>query len=104
MLLKSDVFFIEEYDIQIESTARGSGHRMCSIKKGVFQNFTKFTGKTCARPEKETLAHVFSSAFCEIFKNTFLQNTSERLLLNTANIVFFGTNQIADILYISDNY
>ena len=93
MLLRSDVFFIEEYDIQIESTARGSGHRMCSIKKVFYK-----------KPEKETLVHVFSCEFCEIFKNIFLQNTSERLLLNTANIVLFGNNQIADILYISDNY
>ena len=26
--------------------------------------------------QKETLAQVFSCEFCEIFKNTFLQNTS----------------------------
>ena len=26
-----------------------SSHQRCSIKKGVFRNFTKFTGNTCAR-------------------------------------------------------
>ena len=31
--------------------------------------------------KKETLAQVFSCEFCEISKNTFLQNTSGRLLL-----------------------
>ena len=33
--------------------------------------------------KKETLAQVFSCEFFEISKNTFLQNTSERLLLYT---------------------
>ena len=32
--------------------------------------------------KKETLAQVFSCEFGEITKNTFLQNTSGRLLLN----------------------
>ena len=31
--------------------------------------------------KKETLAQVFSGDFCEISKNTFLHNTSGRLLL-----------------------
>ena len=45
--------------------------------------------KTCARVshdaciviKKETLAQVFSCEFCDISKNTFLQNISGRLLL-----------------------
>ena len=52
----------------------------------VLENFTKFTGKHLCqslfcnkvgdlRPAKETLAHVFSSEFCEIFKNTFFHRT-----------------------------
>ena len=53
-------------------------------KKGVFKNFVKFTGKhlcqslffneiASLRPAtllKQALAQVFSSEFCEIFKNT----------------------------------
>ena len=75
-----------------------SCHQRCSVKKGFLGNFTKFTGKHLRqspvfnkvaglRPKarnfikKETLAQVFSCEFCEISKNTFLQNTSGRLLL-----------------------
>ena len=38
-------------------------------------------GQGCNFIKKETLAQVFSCEFCEFFKNTFLQNTSGRLLL-----------------------
>ena len=50
----------------------------------VLEYFTKFTGKHQSlfynkvrdlRPAKETLAHVFSCEFCEIFKNTFFYIT-----------------------------
>ena len=63
-------------------------------EKGFLRNFTKFTGKqhlcqilffnkdTLAKfIIKETLAQVFFCKFYEISKNTFLQNTSGRLLL-----------------------
>ena len=45
-------------------------------KKGVFRNFTKFTGKhhcqsLCNFIKKETLALVFYFEFCEICKITF---------------------------------
>ena len=73
-----------------------SSHQRCSIIIGVLKNSGKFTRKhlckslfsnrvTDLRPatfiKKEALAQVFSSEFCEISKNTFLQNTSGRLLL-----------------------
>ena len=35
----------------------------------------------CNFIKKENLAQVFSCEFCEISKNTFLHNTSRRLLL-----------------------
>ena len=80
--------------VDIYTRERGSQQR-CSIKKGVLKNFTKFTGKRLCQSiffnkvikkflkfiKKETLAQVFSCEFCEIFKNTFLQNTSGPLLL-----------------------
>ena len=64
------------------------------MKKGVLKNFIKFIGKYLCqrlffnkvaglRPEagyfikKESLALMFSREFSEIFKNSFLQNTSE---------------------------
>ena len=64
------------------------------LKKGVLRNFTKFTGKhlcqslffnkvagsACNSIKKETLPQVFFCEFYEISKNTFLQNTSGRLL------------------------
>ena len=73
-----------------------SSHRRCSVRKGVLRNFAKFTGKNlchglfvnkvvglaCNFIKKETLAQVFSREFCKISQNTFLQNTSGRLLLN----------------------
>ena len=73
-----------------------SSHRRCSIKKGVLENFAKFTGKhlsqslffnkvaglrlqlhwkrdsgMCNFIKKETLAQVFSCELCEIFQSTF---------------------------------
>ena len=53
-----------------------SSHPRCSIKKGVLKNFAKFTGKHLCQSlffnkvDSETLAQMFSSEFCEIFKNT----------------------------------
>ena len=44
-----------------------SSHRRCSMKKGVLENFAKFTGK-----------HLW---FAKFSKTPFLQNTSGRLLL-----------------------
>ena len=37
--------------------------------------------KACNSIKKKTLAKVFSIEFCEISKNTFVQNTSGRLLI-----------------------
>ena len=53
-----------------------SSHRRCSLGKGVFKNFAKFTGKhlcqsLCNFIKKETLPQEFSSEFSEIFKNIF---------------------------------
>ena len=80
--------------------ATRSNHQTYSVGKSVLRNFSKFAGKhlcqvpfynkvaglrACNLIKKETLAPVFSYEFCEISKNTFSQNTSERLLLdNTA--------------------
>ena len=61
---------------------------MCSVKKGVLKNFTKFTAKhlcqslffnkvagLCNFINKETLAQFFSCEFCEISKNTLFYRT-----------------------------
>ena len=62
----------------------------CFCKKGVPRNFAKFTGKQLCQSlffiKKETLAQLFSCEFFEISKNTFLQNTSEQLLLTCMNV------------------
>ena len=42
--------------------------------------FCKKRPHACNVLKKETLAQVFSYKFCEICKNTFLQNTSGQLL------------------------
>ena len=71
--------------------------------RGVLKNFAEFTGKqlcqilsfnevaglrpaglwsqACNFIKRENLEQVFSCEFCEAFKNSFLQNTSGRLLL-----------------------
>ena len=68
-----------------------NSHWSCSVRKAVLRNFAKFTGKRLCqsqflnnvagfRPQGsfikiETLAHVFSCEFCEIFKNTLFKKT-----------------------------
>ena len=54
----------------------------CSIKKRVLRNFAKFTGKhLCQRVffNKDSLAHVFSCEFWEIYENTFFTELSPHL-------------------------
>ena len=60
-----------------------TNHQRCSMKKGVLKYFTKFTGKHLCQSlffnkviKNETLAHVFSCEFCDIFKNTFFTDAS----------------------------
>ena len=59
----------------IHNTPNRSSHQRCSVKKGVLRNSQNSQENTCARVcnfiEKETLAQVFSSEFCEISENTF---------------------------------
>ena len=64
-------------DVIIQCFLESAAQR-CSAKQGVLKNFTKFIEKHCfIKPfiKKENLAQVFSSEFCEIFKNTFLYRT-----------------------------
>ena len=77
-------------------------------KKGVVRNFTKFTGKPLyqsllfnkvagLRPEKETLAQVFSCEFCEISKNTFFRRTpleAASVEKKQSSLFKFGFSQI----------
>ena len=69
---------------QSQQQIHRSSHRRCSIKTGVLKNFAKFTRQHlcqsltvflkkvfCKFIKKETLTHVFSCEFCEIFQNTF---------------------------------
>ena len=55
------------------------------FKINIHKNFTKFTGKHFCQSlffnKKDTLAQVFSSKFCEIFKNTFFKEHLRWLLL-----------------------
>ena len=65
-----------------------SSHRRCSLRKGVLKNFIKFIGKHLCQTESlfnkdaGLKPLVFSCELWEIFKNTLLQNTTVRLLLN----------------------
>ena len=51
-----------------KGASRGSSLQMF-YKIGALKSFSIFTGK------HETLTQVFSSEYCEIFKNTFFQRT-----------------------------
>ena len=56
-----------------------SSHQGCSVKKGVFRNFSKFTGKHMC----QSLCHTcFLVNFEKFLRTPFLQNTSGRLLLD----------------------
>ena len=84
------------FAITIQMTIRSS-HQRCSVKKGVFRNFAKFTGKhlcqvlpfnKVASPEPETLLkkriwhRCFPLNFAKFLRTPFSQKTSGRLLLN----------------------
>ena len=77
-----------------------SSHRKCSVKKGVFKNLRKFTGKHLCwslfliklrvfRPatllNSDSNTQIFSCTICEIFKNTYF----EEHLQTTASAVGF---------------
>ena len=83
-------------------------------KKGVFRNFAKFTGKELRqslffnnvadfRPaallKKEALAQVFPCEFCEISKNTFLQNTSSGSLNSSMSYKIIQLSHTVYILF-----
>ena len=62
-----------------------SSHRRCSVRKGVLRNFAKFTGKHLCQSlyfNKVAGLRPEGCEFCEISKNTFLQNKSGRLRLS----------------------
>ena len=79
----------------------GKFHFLCSVKcqkqppevfykKRCSEKFRKIhrkTPKACNFIKKETLAQVISCEFYKNSKNTFLQNTSGRLLLKCAAII-----------------
>ena len=81
--------------LNIQNSFRSS-HRRCSVKKGVLRNFEIFTGKHLCqslffnkvaglRPatlsKKRLLHRCFPVNFATLLRTLFLQNTSERLLL-----------------------
>ena len=69
-----------------------SSHRRCSVKKVFSEILQNSQENTCARDSFLTLAQVFSCEFYKISKNTFLQNTTGRLLLTIHYL--FDTNKL----------
>ena len=72
------IVFMHRTMTELEAVVRG-----CSVKMVFLEISQGSEENTCARDsdlinfiKKESLAQVFSSEFCEIFRNTFLQNTS----------------------------
>ena len=62
-------------------------------KKGVLKNVNS-QKNTCVRVffiKKETLAQVLFCEFFKIFKSTFLQNTTGRLLLSGVSLITSGS-------------
>ena len=78
------------------------------LQKGPIKSFAKIQRKAPA-PEsfyqKQTLGLVFSYEFCEIFKNTFLQNTFGQLLLTrdliSSLFMCFSCVQVSSLLQFS---
>ena len=66
-------------------------HPTCSTKKMFLTILKNSQENICARAsfliKKETLEQLFSCAFWESFKDTFLQNTSERLLVKILRLL-----------------
>ena len=58
-----------------------SNHQMCSVKKGVLRNFTKFTGKHLCQSVFFNKVAGLRLNFAKFLRTPFLQNTSGRLLL-----------------------
>ena len=75
---------------QINPKTFRSSHLRCSIKEAVLKNFAIFTGKHVLESlfDKVGGLKVFSSEYCEIFKNTILKNNCERLFLNVSFTYF----------------
>ena len=82
------------------------------MKKGVLKSFAKVTGRYLCqslflnkvaglRSEKETLAQLFSYEICKIFKSTYLQSTSKRLLLFFQSLIFVSYLNSFQVMYIS---
>ena len=112
--------FLDVTNIKFHNVAETdrSGHRRCSVKKGVLRNFAKFTGKhlcqrlffnkvagqVCNFIKKESLAQVFSCEFCKISKNVFFYRTppddcSWTEVLNTAETKYLISQKTYDTQY-----
>ena len=97
----------------VESITFRSSHRTCSVRKNVFKNFSKFTGKHLCQIlielltldsnfiEKETLTQMSSCEFCEIFKKTFFiehfSATATVCCFNTFKYITFPAKNISKI-------
>ena len=73
-----------------------SSHQRFSVKKGVLRNFGKLTGKHLCQGlffnKKKRLWHrCFPVNFAKFLRTSFLQNTSERLLLELPFILYNKT-------------
>ena len=90
---KIDIFSVTGF---WKNTKNRSSYRRCCVKRGVFRNFAKFTGKhlcqslffnkvaglRSANLLKQRLWHrCFPANFAKCLRKSFLQNTSRRLLL-----------------------
>ena len=64
------MFYKNAKKVVLKDFAKFTGKHLCQSLV-----FTKVTGETCNFINKENLAQVFSSEFCEIFKNIFLYGT-----------------------------
>ena len=70
----------------LENFAKFTEKHLC---QGIFLN--KLQAQACNFIKKRPLVQVFFCGFCEIFKNTFLLNTSGRLLQAIPELFFMAT-------------
>ena len=96
--------FLKMPSVKISNNSKGNNKERVSLEKCSFAGMEGLHLRmqeafldvfpvplACNFIKKETLAQAFPSEFFEIFKNNFLQNTSERLL---QKLLFFGSGQI----------
>ena len=94
--------------LRIKRYTTGAVVWRCSSKQLLLKSSQNSQENNCARVffnsiKKETQVQVFSRKFCEIFSNTFSQDTSGRLLLEIISDIFFSKLAPGNLTCVPEN-